>query len=416
MKKIEYPRVVILSMTDISSSSATGSLLRELFFQFPCENIFQIIEIFSSDKIAERYKNRFKIPVMKPRIFPLIRLWPIKQILRSLSKYRSNTLKEVSKFKPDIIYVRVVENLYPYLELAELISTVFNIPIVSHTMDDYEARMEYSKKKSVRTVKRNILKRDLEVLFKVAKLNFAVSERMKLNFQEKYGYQFEVFHNGIASEQWVADSKKARDLNDSEQVRPCFKIVMAGSIERDKDAKVISQVSRAVDNLNKSGKLNCCLILNVPKFYLPSASSLAELHVGVTAQEYLPLEDYRQLLMGADCLILARNSDKITRAYTEHSFHNKLPEYMASGTLIFCIGPEWDGSVQFLKENRCAVVISNATDSEIREKVVAMATYPEQFAECLINAKEIAVAEFDIKQIRTRFRQRLCEAAGALTK
>lgn len=398
-------------MTDISSSSATGSLLRELFFQFPCENIFQIIEIFSEDEIADQYKNRFKIPMMKPRIFPLIRLWPVRQILRSMSKYRSNTLKEVSKFKPDIIYLRVEENLYPYLELAELISAVFKIPIVSHTMDDYEARMEYSKKKSVRLIKRNILKRDLEVLFKVAKLNFAISESMKLDFQLKYGCQFEVFRNGIASEQWVVDSKKAEDLNDSEQVSSGFKIVMAGAIERKKDERVISQVSRVVGNLNKSGRLNCHLILNVPKFYLASASNLAELHVGVSAQEYLPLEDYRQLLMGADCLILARNSDKSTKAYTEHSFHNKLPEYMASGTLILCIGPEWDGSVQFLLENQAGVVISNATDLQIRQKITELATNPEHFIDIPIRAKRIAEEKFDIYQIRAHFEEQLREAA-----
>lgn len=408
---MNYPRVVILSMTDISSSTATGSLLRELFSDFPPDNIFQISAQQSKDDIAQKYQCRYGISASKYWVSLCKRIWPVKQIFRNLRIYRSRLLDEVSKFEPDLIYLRIVDDLYPYREVAELISLRFKIPIVTHTMDDYESAMVRSPNHFKRTLKHFFFRKDLNYLFRSAKFNFVISNSMNLAFQDRYGFKFEVFHNGIDPAEWEIEDGMDRNTQAMRKTTTPFRMVMAGSIDKQKDAEVIIQVCKIVHFLNDSGDLNCELILNVSTYFYPLASRLAESHLGVIAQQYQPLKDYRKLLLTADCLILARNSDETTRAYTGLSFHNKLPEYLASGTLILCIGPEWDGSVQFLKNNRCGVVISNATDSGIRENIMSIAKHSVRYREYSIRAKEVAVENFDIRVIREQFRQRLCEVA-----
>lgn len=408
---MDYPRVVILSMTDISSSSATGSLIRELFADFPSDHIFQITAQVSQDETSRRYLNRCGVSTSNLWVHLCKRIWPMKGVLKTFGAPQSSLLNKISSFKPDLIYLRIVDNLYTYRELAELISEEFAIPIVTHIMDDYESVLAYSPNLYKRLVSRFFLRKDLNFLFGVAKLNFAISNSMSSTFEDKYGYKFEVFHNGIDPVEWKASVEANQNILASEKTHTSFRLVMAGSIDKQKDADVITQVCRVVHFLNKSGDLDCELILNVPVYFYPLATSLAESHLGVRAQQYQPLKDYRKLLLAADCLILARNSDETTRAYTGLSFHNKLPEYLASGTLVLCIGPEWDGSVQFLKNAHCGVVISTTTDSGIRENILSIAKHPMRYRDQSARAKKVAVENFDIRLIRKRFRQRLCEVA-----
>ncbi len=283
-------------------------------------------------------------------------------------------------------------------------------------MDDYESSMKHSSRFYDRTLKRFILRKDLDFLFGAAKLNLAISKPMSRAFHQRYGHTFETFHNEIDPAQWISDSASTSPGNPEVDNGKRFRIVMAGSIDERKDASVISQVSRAVHDLNESDALECELILNVSSHLVSAAKKLADIHQGVTAQEYQSQDEYRKLLSTADCLLLARNSDKLTRAYTGLSFHNKLPEYLVSGTLILCIGLNWDGSVRFLTEHKCCVVMSDATDPDIRKKILVMATNSEQIFEFKINARKSAIENSDIKQIRKRFRQSLCDATISMAK
>lgn len=408
---MDFPRVVILSMTDISSSTATGSLLRELFAAFPPDNIFQISAQTSEDETAQKYLNHCEIPNTRLWLRACNRILPRKWSFKTFGMYQSNLLEKVSAFNPDLIYIRIVDNLNAYRVTAELISEQHGIPIVTHIMDDYELLLQHSPNPIKRVVSRFFLRKDLNFLFGIAKSNFAISNSMSSAFEDKYGYRFEVFHNGIDPAEWQVDVGAKQKSSFPENTCIPFRIVMAGSIDKKKDAEAITQVCKVVHALNKSGDLKCEFILNVSTFFLPIAMQLSDSYLGVIAQEYQPLKKYRELLSTADCLLLARNSDEATRAYTSHSFHNKLPEYLASGTLVLCIGPDWDSSVKFLDENQCGVVVTSATDAEIREKIRSIAKCPERYIEYSTKAKKIAFEKFDIRSTRARFNQRLCEIA-----
>jgi glycosyltransferase involved in cell wall biosynthesis len=398
-------------MTDISASTATGSLLRELFAGFPPSSIFQLTVPRSEDEISERYRNRFTLPAVSPRLGKLRRIWPFSLVFRKSGLRLADLTAELSEFRPQLIYVRVVEHLYPYLVLAESLSRKLGIPVVTHVMDDYELPLAYSPVWYDRVVRRRLLHGDLGRLFRLSSMNFAISERMCEAFSRRYGASFECVHNGIDPAQWPArqDAETRARLFGAEP--GAFKLLMAGSIDDKKDAGVVSTVAEVVGDLNQSGDLHCSLLLNVPDYAWGRARELAARFAGVRAQRYRALDNYRCLLASADCLVLARNFDAVSKAYTALSFHNKLPEYMISGTPILCIAPAWDGSAGLLAAGDAGWVLSNADRNAIREKIVEMARDPEKSSRYALNARNMAVAEFHIIGIRRRFEQRLREVA-----
>ena len=408
----DYPRVVVLSMTDISSSTATGSLLRELFNNFPAKNIFQITQTQFSDVEAQRFSLKFQIRYQPGKLYIKRRLRPKKWRKGYAANIALEFLDSLAAFSPEIVYLRVVDDLFPYLDLAEKISEIFDIPIVSHVMDDYEMPLAASSAVIQRLVHRPLFKWDLKSLFKTSSKNFSISAKMGKALEQRYNTKFVEFHNGIEPTDWV-QHRLCRDLDvcAAETLQP-FTIVMAGSIDERKDADVIRQVAKIVHDLNQSGDLDCRFILNVSNSFISAAQEIAKTDQGVRAQQYLPLEEYRRLLMSADCLLLARNFDDISRAYTGLSFHNKLPEYLASGTPILCIAPEWDGSAQFLLEHSAGVVISTQSDSFTRQKILEMATHPEAFVPVSKNARKIALQEFNINRVRERFENQLIQLVG----
>ena len=403
-----HPKVVILSMTDISASTATGSLLRELFLDFPPDRLLQITASVSRDAIGDSYKNRAPLPEYSSRLYLRRRIWPVKAFSRNSRAARLELLEKVRTFEPDLVYLRVVEDLFPYLELARLISKQLGVPIVAHIMDDYEALLSLSESAFARILQRFFLRRDLMELFDAAEKSLAISQSMAVAFERRYGVPFDIFHNGIDPTDWLP---APTDIPGT-AAKP-FQLAMAGSIDEQKDAAVIARVAAVVGRLNDTGQLQCRLILNVPGFCLEKAEQLAKDHTGALAQSYVPIKQYRALLQESDCLVLARNSDDFTRAYTQYSFHNKLPEYMASGTPILCIGPEWDGSVQILSDLGAGVVLENADEPAIEAAILDMAANPGNYRGLAGVAREFAETEFDIKKIRRRFEEVLNRAIVA---
>ena len=98
--------------------------------------------------------------------------------------------------------------------------------------------------------------------------------------------------------------------------------------------------------------------------------------------------------------MLARNFDARSRAYTQFSFQNKLPEYMASGTPIIAVGPDWGHGVQYLEKNGAAVIVKDNDPRSLTKAIWRTRHEPEEVAAKAKRAKDLAFSEFNIRRIR----------------
>ena len=128
---------------------------------------------------------------------------------------------------------------------------------------------------------------------------------------------------------------------------------------------------------------------------------------GVKAQGFLDVANYRGLLRSADCLVICRNFDEKSRAYTELSFHNKLPEYLASGTPIICISPSWDQTSEYLKANAYGYVINEDSRECLIDGITNMIGNHNRYKKTANEAKKACFVEFNIKNIENSFIDKL---------
>ncbi|RMG83965.1 MAG: hypothetical protein D6714_08895 [Bacteroidetes bacterium] len=398
-------KIALLSMTNISVSNATGSLLARLFEGIPPDDIVQVTKYRHSDEVADRYtrhipfydflerqrasENRLvKLPAAALRrlLFPLM----------FFVGNKHSVLRQLRNFQPDLLYLRVVAEPFYYLPLALFLKKNLGIPLVLHFMDDYDLHLQIEARKNpVRYIQSRLYRHFLRQVIAQSDLRFAISENMARAFQTRYGASFLVAHNGIDREafEWFQSVKY-------EKARP-KRVLWAGAIEVDKDHRIIHHIAGAIERINAD--IPCEFLLNVPENFATPAKKLADRYATVRWQTYQPLEAYKKLLATASVLIIARNFDEKTRAYTQFSFHNKLPDFLASGTPVLAIGPEWDNTVQLFKKYNFGPVIDqedpNRIENELRSLLSDNAPNPSDPAR--------AARVFDMETIRQHFQTRL---------
>ena len=406
---MDLPRIAIISLTALSCSNATGSLLATLFHNWPHDNLLQISTTIPEDEVTSSYHQYFR-PKSSSDIFP-----PLGGVLRQTRLIDMFCLnwkslqKTVEKFQPDILYTRVVGYPLFFTNLSYKLSRNLQLPLVCHIMDDYERLFSTSPKQFERYLIKAIFTHNFRKLLNQSCFNFAISPKMAKTFSDRYNAPFNPLHNGIDPFLWPQKGMKETSLTARKNV---FRLVLAGALAPEKEGAVAIPLSQAIAELNGKEEIKYELILNTQEHYLPFARKLAEKYAGVKAQGYLSLQNYRRLLQNANLLVLTRNFDERSKAYTEYSFQNKLPEYMASGTPILCIGPAWENSVQFLKYHSAGKTVTDYTPHAIKNAVKGLQKDFKARNAFAKKAKLVAFSKFNINSIRKKFENTMCELMG----
>ncbi|HFA47952.1 MAG TPA: hypothetical protein ENJ95_02915 [Bacteroidetes bacterium] len=411
-------KIAILSMTNISFHNATGSLLYRLFCNFKNENIIQICKYRHQDEAASQYNHviPFYDFLEKQRasdnLFSKIPAAILRRLLFFLRPFIGNkkeVLKRLQISKPDILYLRVVGEPIYFLTMACFLKSKLGIPLVCHFMDDYDAQFEFeSKKNIIKKIKKNIYQNKLKKTINISSHNFAISSSMKTAFEKRYGVPFSIAHNGIEKGQigFYKNHKKNRNKN-------IFQIVWAGSIDPAKDDNIIKKIAQSIESINSKQSLEkkIELLLNVPGYNMATAKKIAAKYNSMRYQAYQPIEEYRKLLADAHLLLIARNFDKRSKAYTQYSFHNKLPDFLASGTPILSIGPAWDNTSRLFNKFDFGHNVGSDDPAAITKALLNIFNRYPASAELAKTAQLKAADLFSMELIRKQFQQKMLETA-----
>lgn len=401
-------------MTNISVSNATGSLLSRLFKGWKKEDIIQICKYRHSDEVADQYKNVIpfydfmekqrassnwvlKLPaaILRRLFFPLM----------FFIGNQNQILKQLQKFKPEVLYLRVVAKPFYYLKLACFLKEKMGVPLVIHIMDDYDLHLQLEAKwNPIRFIENRLYTHFLKKTIALSDLNYAISESMAEAFEVRYGVKFKVAHNGIDPIEYQHFKEKTYLKSNPKR------ILWAGAIEVSKDNQIVYKIAQAIENIN--AEIPCQFLLNVPNNFVAPAKQLQSKFKSIDYQTYQPLAAYKRLLGSSHILIIARNFDEKTRAFTQFSFHNKLPDFLASGTPVLAIGPDWDNTVKLFKKYKFGQVISENNQSKIESKISEILKSEAQNEEGSKKAFEV----FNMEKIRLDFQNSLKGIAHSKVK
>lgn len=296
-------------------------------------------------------------------------LWgPDKWYMRRIREYLSDN-------RPELIFYQA--NMYSFLhKIVIKLADEYKIPIIVQCTDDY-TRPHIRESALNRALNKYYMK-NFKALMKKSSVLLAISEVMAREYERLYfkGKSF-VFSNFIERDNPEIDYSVKKDR----------KILYAGNLGLGR-WKIIIMLGQALDEYNKESDFACTIDIysgeRIPdemKLFLAEVSS-------VRFCGFLEPSGLNKKIIESDYLLHCESFDEISKRITRLSISTKIGEYIASARCIIAIGPGDVASIQYLKENKLAKVITTDDRTNLLEEIEKFLGSTDMAELYLRNSKE----------------------------
>ena len=374
-------KILIISGYDFSGTDATSITLKNIFSDMPKENIafiktgnyhplnnYRHIDIYpsfagnvSKAKVVKNLStHRGEVAGMtgsnrkngiKARIFN--RIHTIGSSYRMLIPYKIT--KEVDSFiqdfNPDYIYSLLASDSIMGLCLS--LSKRYDIPIIPHFMDDWQGVM--FKNDALLCPARLRLVSHLKRIFKKSSFALAISEKMAKEYSGRYHCKFMPLMNCVE----VNHNNEERELDKN------IRIVFSGGLHlnRADSIEMLCKTLSSIQGYNFSLELFTSQD-NWEKYSHQFKDYAFVKYVGFVTQEEILKKNNE-----ADILLHVESFNEKMKKYTRLSISTKIPEYLASKRLIIAIGPVDIASIEYLKDNKAALILDNNIEENTKKLI-----------------------------------------------
>lgn len=424
----QFPKILILSRGFRAGDAIT---ILNLFSQFPKEQLFcaSLLEsefisyfneyyVFGSDEVKFHFpftylahKSKSHVAsanimvsdvgssgeslihkVYKRTVLPLLQRLDMYETRYSMNL--SNLFLDwLHKISPDIIYTSIGD--IPTARLVLSICMQFpDIKIVVHCFDDW-----LNPTYKIWNVQKHYLfaEKLLMQILDSATLRFASSEKMAIEYKERYGYDFRCFTNPVKIHTSLTDIKKSETPN----------ILFAGKVGWHNNT-AIRDMMKAVEHLNRIGiVLRFDLYTDCSPeqiaFFLGNVPETTILHKPVLNSRIL------EILSASHILFLPISITAHTERFTRYSMSTKMGEYIASGIPVLYCGPSTIAMTEFLKSNKCAVVIEECGPQALWEGIMKCLKKDEEIVKMTQIGLKLAHLYFDIDIVSEKFAKALLD-------
>ena len=377
------PRVLILDMTCLGSSSATGQLKKTLFSGWPEDRLAQVFA--AGHGRFGLYRDGGGAVALDDPSDP------------------AEAIAWCQSFDPDVVYFRPHDHPVYFHEFALCAIDALGVPLVTHLMDDWPARAG----SPGLFAKGTLVRRLPEVLARSA-VRLSICEAMSKAFETRYGVPFQAIANGVEPADWQAlDGERATRRASTEPLLTRY----VGGLADDMGLRSLTDVAEVVDKLH--GELGVRLEIHTTRTWKAKADAVFGRFRGVSVHEAgISEESYRKLLMGCHLLLIAYNFDARSIVYVCYSMANKMPECLASGVPILAYGPMAIATVAYLAEHRVAEVVTTR-ESALLEATLRRFTGDPDYGRTLgAQGRAFAFERHPAKAVRELLHASLSEAAN----
>lgn len=408
---MDVPSVLVISPTRLGTQTATGVVMGSLFREWPRDRIAQIHSDSFSDYDYEVCKEYYYIDREVVRK-PFARKWGrvLTDLLGPDLLLRKTRVHEVlnwvRRFGPDVIYYRAVDEPVFFGRLALKLAQQLRVPLITHIMDDWPARLEAREGTFNRYVVIPRVRQQLKEVLGYSAINLSICEKMSKAFQARYGFSFIPFHNAIDIKEWAKAGREVRSVSDE-----TFHMVYTGSIAEDMQLWSLKDIAEVTASLYGRGFKIGLDIYGAEWWVRNYSTHLGELP-GVRHAGFVPRNEFRRVLMEADLLVLPVNFDRESLRYVRYSMANKSPEYMASGTPILVYGPLEAATVDYAASDGWGYVVSEQSKEKLENAILDLKSSPEKRAKLARHARKLAFRKHDAAVVRQEFRSLLGQVAN----
>lgn len=438
---MRYPRVLIVVLGKINAADAAnnGLLLRNLFGNWPKENLAQIFSsadngdagyfsryyqlnkrdrcwgsLFYSQKSKhlegksksraevspnERsYKNAISLKKMVNSVFVDSGLYEL--VFRP--KISNDMAQWVKDFNPDIIFAQGY--CLSFAWLPALLADHCKIPVAYYPTDDWPSAAYRSKSGGFPVVSWLVgrsVEKAARKLIELSSVRLAFNPYMQEEYAKRYAKKFEVLMHGDALERYL--KIRAQRLAESDE---CW--VVTTGIFNESRRPLLDDLNEACGLLvNKGVKIRATVF---PVNMISDIDTGRFQHV-----EFLPCPSHEELvaiLQGADILYLPERFDKTAKGI-KLSVSSKAHLFMYSGKPIVVYSDAVTGISRYASEEEWATVVTERSAERLAiafEKLITDKAYRDISAE---KAMRTAMKNHNLKDIQCRFDDLLIAACNA---
>ena len=360
-----YNKVLIISHLPLSEETNVGKTLYNLFSSYPEGKIMQLFfknfgdtkACYDSFYIGDISKSSIDKKAHNSRngglglLYPLFRFFDIRSpfllLLRDLL-WRFKNLEKLGLYKwvengkPDYIFLAPGYSMFPY-KIAVMLSAKFNIKLCTFFMEDFynEKRLSFSPFFWLRYhLFRNTVQKCVKQSEKLFCLNEALNNEYKICFKRNLITLFNPAE--ITNETALAPDNFEHLV-----------ILYGGSISESR-IDVLLSIGNAVNFLKQKGY---DIVFNT---YGPVQTDAVMQEIshcaGINYGGLLNYKELQEKIAESNCLVHVESFRPKYVAKTKMAFSTKIPEYLASGKLVWAVGPNGIESIDYLKRHKAAVI------------------------------------------------------------
>lgn len=415
---------ILLLNIPIGSDNATAVTMNHLFSAIPSENLFFLGEQNVLEGSVRSYKSTYVLGRMEKSFFSFRSFfkdfvigkdgrfgWKISIDLRNnrigygvkisdvYQLFGLKTLFFRLKMSSDLAEwfeineidaVYSIGSDYHTLDFLKRINNKFNrIKVFYHVMDDWPMTIRNSY-----LIKGDYLARKTLLLFKevisLSTKRFAISEKMAVEYNLRYGYTWKVFHNPVDTGFW-------RQPNVNEKAGPSseFQVLYAGRLSKGVSealrffADVIEEV-----NANHETQFALNIISKEPPKWLSK---------GVKFKSYGPYTELPKVFASADLLLIPYDFSGEGYKFIKYSMPTKLTEYCASGTPVMIFAPAETALVEYAEKHKLAFMVNHFSKSKLAESLIEIVGHYQKHLSLAKSAQEYVSRVHDISIVSAKF-------------
>lgn len=372
-----------------------------------CKNYFRITDfdlikkrkreigtIFTKKDIHKNIKTTRVDSGIQTEIYNLGRkrkpyLYIGRNLLWAFNKWNNQNLWNwIDAFNPDVIFFASGDYVFAY-KVAMAIAEKKNIPIVTYVCDDYY----FLKRKSISPLYymyRLQYKQTVRKLFAKHKNMVAICDKLGRDYEKEFG---------VSSQTVMTSSTLSPfpEKTDGECV-----LSYLGNLGYDRQIP-LAEIGRAVKKIS-NGKLFVDVYSAETRPHI-----LAELteENGIRFHGSIPYDEVQFVMQKSDILIHTESMDTKNRDKVRYSVSTKIADSLACGRCLLAYGPSDVASIDYLKENACACVVTEKENLEtIIQKLLSDKVFRNEFIK---NGTKTAKENHDVIANSKKINQKLLQ-------
>ena len=193
---------------------------------------------------------------------------------------------------------------------------------------------------------------------KISSLDYAISDIQREEYSKAFKKEIKILYKG----QNFDEMPEQRSLNE------IIKMVFTGNISAGR-YKSLGLIGKAIKNINSDGKkIELDIYTKTPMTKKMAKALNIE---GINFMGGIDAQEINRIQRESDILVHAEAFDRKNMLLVRQSFSTKIVDYLYNAKCVFAIGPHNIASIDYLKKNDAAIVVSDekAVEQALRELV-----------------------------------------------